>query len=50
MYRIRLFLAHILFKMAEIVRPKQYPKEIELKIAQQQNLRASRMARLKGPK
>lgn len=50
MYRIRSILAHILFKMAEIVKPKNYTKAIELKVAQQSNLRLSRMARLKDKK
>ena len=50
MYRLRCILAHLLFKMAEKVQPKDYPQKLQSRVAQQKNLRATRMARLKGPK
>ncbi len=47
MYYFRTFLAHLLLKLAELIRPKAYTKEIEFQQAKQKNLRAERLAQLK---
>ncbi len=49
-FRFRLFIAHILLKLAEFIKPKKSTLEIEYMKSKQQNLRLARAARLKGDK